>query len=217
MPDYSIVVQIKAHRLLICSSYKRRRLLVFVMKCFHILEASNTEELLTIFREKTQSFCRCCGQKQLGSMQQVWLVHIFYAMEQLTFIFPTCLLLPYLRPGLSSIVVFIVFVLCLCLFLFLACVCVSSLLLPAPPPSDYVILFLLELVFLFVFVYCLCLYMFVFLSPPLPPAPPPSAHSGANCSQNWNGAKMLNRCHHHITWWMSSSSPSSTSLSSRAA
>ena len=53
--------------------------------------------------------------------------------------------------------------------------------------------------------------MFVFLSPPLPSAPPPSAHSGANCSQNWNGAKMLNRCHHHITWWMSSSSTSSSS------
>ena len=100
-------------------------------------------------------------------MQQVWLVHIFYAMEQLTFIFPTCLLLPYLRPGLSSIVVFIVFVLCLCLFLFLACVCVSSLLLlPAPPPSDYVILFLLELVFLFVFVY-VCVF--------IPPSPPSSA------------------------------------------
>ena len=87
-------------------------------------------------------------------------------MEQLTFIFPTCLLLPYLRPGLSSIVVFIVFVLCLCLFLFLACVCVSSLLLPAPPPSDYVILFLLELVFLFVFVY-VCVF--------IPPSPLSSA------------------------------------------
>ena len=142
MPDYSIVVQIKAHRLLICSSYKRRRLLVFVMKCFHILKAPNTEELPTNFREKNQSFCRCCGQKQLGSMQQVWLVHIFYAMQQLTFIFPTCLLLPYLRPGLSSIVVF--YCICFVLMSFLVsrlCLCFF------PPPPSSATLRLCDIVF----------------------------------------------------------------------
>ena len=66
MPDYSIVVQIKAHRLLICSSYKRRRLLVFVMKCFHILEASNTEELPTIFREKKPKLLQMVWTKAIG-------------------------------------------------------------------------------------------------------------------------------------------------------
>ena len=66
VPDYCMVVQIKAHRLLICSSYKRRRLLVFVMKCFHILEASNTKELPTFFREKKTKFLQILKTKAIG-------------------------------------------------------------------------------------------------------------------------------------------------------
>ena len=179
MPDYSIVVQIKAHRLLICSSYKRRRLLVFLMKCFHILEASNTEELLTIFREKNPKLLQMLWTKAIG-INATSLAGSHLLCHGATYFYISYLLtasLPSSWPVINCsfycicfvLMSFLVSRLCLCFFL------------PPPPSSTTLRLYdivLHELVFLFVFVY-VCVFI-----PPLPSAPPPPAHSGANCSQN---------------------------------